>query len=160
MQVKVKHLDTKELTSEHEAFTFRTVADWFDYQVNLVSGLTLDDYKDTPVFKDTANLFENIPYKKKVLIKKNVEMELYIDRVVIDGTVYPFNEVTGVTVLGKNKLDVYHDGHIWQLKGDKRFCALKYVNIFNHYKNLTETAAHAARKHKDEIDNDREFLGL
>ena len=158
--MEVKHLDTKELTSDHEAFTFRTVADWFDYQAGLVSALTLDDYNDSPIFKDTANLSENIPYKKKVLIKKNAEMELYIDRVVIDGTVYPFNEVTGVTVLGKNKLDVYHDGHIWQLKGNKRFCALKYVNIFNHYKNLTETAAHAARKHKEEIDNDREFLGL
>ena len=158
--LEVRHTDEKTLESELESFPFNTVADWFDYQSDLVSKLTLEDYKDSPVFVDKANLSENIPYEKKVLIKKDAEMELYIDRVVIDGVVYPFDEVTGVTVLGKNKLNVYHDGHIWQLKGDKRFCALKYVNIYNHYRNLTEKPNASARKHKEETHNDREFLGL
>ena len=158
--MEVRHTETKELVSEFEAFPFRFVADWFDYQADLVSGLTLDDYIESPLFTDSADMYENIPYKKKVLIKKGVQMALYMDRIVIDEVEYPFSKVTGVTVLGKNKLDVYHDGHIWQIKGDKRFCALKYVNIYNHYKNLTEKPTVAARKHKEEIDNGREFLGL
>ena len=158
--MEARHTDTKELICEEPSFKFHSVADWFDYQADLVSSLTLDDYKDFPIFTDKANLSENIPYKKKVLIKKDAEMELYIDRVVINGITYPFDQVTGVTVLGKNKLNVYHDGHIWQLKGGKRFCALKYVNIYNHYKNLTEKHEIAAKKRKEEIHNDREFLGL
>lgn len=158
--LEVRHTDEKELVSESEAFTFRNVADWFDYQATLVSGLTLDDYKDTPMFTDKADLYENIPYKNKVLIKKGVETALYTDRVIIDGKAYPFGEVSGITVLGKNKLNVYHDGHIWQLKGDKRFCALKYVNVYNHYKNITKKTALAVGSHKEDNENGREFLGL
>ena len=158
--MEVRHTDTKELTCEDPSFKFNSVADWFDYQADLISKITLDDYKDSPIFTDKANFFENIPYKKKVLIKKDAEMELYVDRIVINGVTYPFDQVIGITVLGKNKLNVYHDGHIWQLKGDKRFCALKYVNIYNHYKNLTEKPEIVAKKHKEEIYNDREFLGL
>jgi hypothetical protein len=158
--MEVRHTHPKELTCEDPSFEFNSVADWFDYQADLISKITLDDYKDSPIFTDKANLFENIPYKNKVLIKKDTEMELYVDRIVINGVTYPFDQVMGITVLGKNKLNVYHDGHIWQLKGDKRFCALKYVNIYNHYKNLTEKPEIAAKKHKEEIYNDREFLGL
>ena len=158
--MEVRHTDEKRLVSEHEGFHFETVADWFDYQAELVSKLTEEDFVDSPLFTDTANLYENIPYKNKVLIKKEAKIQLYIDRVVIDDKTYPYSEVSGVTVLGKNKLDVYHDGHIWQLKGDKRFCALKYVNIFNHYKNLTHKSAITARNHKEENNNGREFLGL
>ena len=158
--MEVRHTDEKRLVSEYAGFHFETVADWFDYQAELVSKLAEEDFVDSPLFTDTANIYENIPYKNKVLIKKEANIELYIDRIVLDGKIYPYDEVSGVTVLGKNKLNVYHDGHIWQLKGDKRFCALKYVNIFNHYKNLTHKSAVTARNHKEESNNGREFLGL
>ncbi len=158
--LEVKHTDEKVLVSEDEGFNFRFVADWVDYQEHLVSSLTTEDYIDSPIFTDTANLSEVIPYKRKVNIKKNVGLELYVDRVTIDGVTYPYADLLGITVLGKNKLNVYHDGHIYQLKGDKRFCAVKYVNIFNHYKNLTETHNALAKNNKEEINNGREFLGL
>ena len=41
-----------------------------------------------------------------------------------------------ITVLGKNKLNIYHDQKVYQLKGDKRFNALKYMNIFYRHKNI------------------------
>ena len=40
-------------------------------------------------------------------------------------------------VLGKNKLNIYDGKEIFQLKGSKRFNALKYVNFFHRYKNQT-----------------------
>ena len=158
--LEVKHTDTKELVSENEAFKFRFVADWYDYQCHLVSSLGIDDYKDIPLFTDRARHFEVIPYKKKVLIKKDAELSLYTDRVTVDGEEFRFSELIGITVLGKNKMNIYQGEHIYQFKGDKRFCALKYVNLFNHYKNLTETPAMAVKKHKEESSNDTEFLGL
>ncbi len=159
--LKVKHTATKELVSDNEAFNFRFVADWYDYQTEKVSRLTLDDYKDAPIFRDTVNLYEEIPYKKKILLKKGVPMELYIDKIILDGTVYPYSNLHGVTVLGKNKLNIYHEDKIYQIKGDKRFCALKYVNIYTHYKNLThKNAANVATAKKEETTNGREFLGL
>ena len=159
--LEVKHTDTKELVSENDSFDFRFVADWYDYQVSLVTKLTLDDYKDTPMFTDSADLYEVIPYKNKRLIKKAVSLELYIDRVIIDGAEYPYDSLIGVTVLGKNKMNIYQGDKLYQIKGDKRFCALKYVNIFNHYKNLTKkNTAHAVNTQEEDNGNGREFLGL
>ena len=58
-----------------------------------------------------------------------------------------FEEINAVTVLGRNKLNVYtgrgkDDTKIYQLKGDKRFNALKYVNLFHRYKNQIKGDEH------------------
>ena len=60
----------------------------------------------------------------------------------------PFGELSTVTVLGKNKLNLYHGETIYQLKGDKRFNALKYVQICARSKNIAGG------------DLDGKFLGL
>ena len=41
-----------------------------------------------------------------------------------------------VTVIGRNKLNFYHGGKVYQVKGDKRFCAIKYMNVYFRHKNL------------------------
>ena len=155
--LEVRHTEKKELVSESEDFKFRTVADWMDYQTDLVSGIKPDENLGKVFFEDTANLSEVIPYKNKRLIEKWVKMSLFVDKILINEVEYPFDQLLGVTVLGKNKLNIYHDGRILQLKGSKRFCALKYVNFYNHYKNITQT--HNALN-KEESHHGREFLGL
>ena len=52
------------------------------------------------------------------------------------------DETSAVTVLGRNKVNIYFKDHVYQLKGSKRFNALKYVNIFNRYKNICEGNEH------------------
>ena len=54
-----------------------------------------------------------------------------------DPVAFPFDEVMAVSVLGRNKLNIYHDDKVYQFKGSKSFNALKYVNIYYRYKNLT-----------------------
>ena len=53
-----------------------------------------------------------------------------------------------MSVLGRNKLNFYHDDHVYQFKSDKRFNALKYVNIYFRHKNIIKG------------DQDGKFLGL
>ena len=38
-------------------------------------------------------------------------------------------------MLGKNKLNIYHKDGLYQVKGDSRFNALKYMNFYFRYKN-------------------------
>ena len=74
---------------------------------------------------------------------------LFGDKIVIDGErEFLFSEISAISVLGKNKLNIYHDGHVYQLKGSKRFNALKYVNFCFRYKNIIGG------------NSDGEFLGL
>ena len=142
----MRYLPTKELVGDGFEHPFRFVAEWYDYQKEFVNSLDVTDHTDEPLYRDVAGLSEVIPYKKKVRIAKNAEISLYGNRAEIsfDGGALdlPFDEVTAAAVLGRNKLNVYHGGRVYQIKGSKRFNALKYVHIYHRYKNIKKGDAH------------------
>lgn len=55
-----------------------------------------------------------------------------------DALTLPFSELEALSVLGRNKLNIYHGEKLYQLKGGKRFNALKYVNIYYRHKNISK----------------------
>ncbi len=130
-------------------FPYKHVTEWYDYQKSVVNSLDLTTLSDAPLYCDRAALSEVIVYTAKIKLTRDSEVCLYGDRIVIDGTrVFPFAEITAISVLGKNKLNIYHGGKVYQLKGSKRFNALKYVNFCFRYKNIIGG------------NSDVEFLGL
>jgi ABC-type microcin C transport system duplicated ATPase subunit YejF len=52
-----------------------------------------------------------------------------------------------LAVLGRNKVNIYFNDKVYQIKPEKRFNALRYVHFFNRYVNIKE-------------NNGNEFLGL
>lgn len=145
---QVRYLPTKELEGVGFDFPFPFVGQWYDHQQDYVNGLDLTAMTEAPLFRDTANLSEVILYDRKVKLKDNISLTLYGDRLDLDGRVYPFEEISYVTVLGRNKLNLYIGDKVYQCKGGKRFNALKYVNIYHRYKNIREG------------NEDGKFLGL
>lgn len=150
---KITYGENTELSGVGFEFPFKYVADWYAYQTDYVNSLDTLSMTDEPIYKDSAKLTEVIVYKKKQLIHECADISLYGDRIVFnpglpEGETLMFSNVSAFTVLGKNKLNIYIGDHIYQLKGDKRFCALKYVNIFYRSHHLA----------KGELNN--EFLGL
>ena len=63
-------------------------------------------------------------------------MALYGDRITVGDTTYHFDDITAAACLGRNKLNIYHGKDVFQFKGDKRFNALKYVNLYFRYRNI------------------------
>ena len=112
------------------------MADWYDYQSDYINQTDLSALTDAPVYEETARLSKVYAYKNKKLLKKEAKICLYGDRITVDGRVFSFEEASAVVVLGKNKLNIYADGEILQLKGSKRFNALKYVHFFHRYQNI------------------------
>ena len=130
---------------------FSFVGEWYDYQKEYINQLDVTLFSEEPIYKETVSLYEVLVYEKKRLIKKNTAISLYGNRIVInrsDSDIFDFDKISAVTILGKNKLNVYADGKVYQIKGDKRFNALKYVHIYNRYKNISRG------------DTDGKFLGL
>ena len=144
---KIRHLPTKELQGVDCEFPHRFVADWYDWQCDYMNQANLSELTEEPVYEETARLSLVTPYKNKKLLNKEATVRLYGDRMIIDGREIPFETAGAVVVLGKNKLNVYDGNELLQLKGSKRFNALKYVHFFHRYKN--ETAG-----------DGNEFLGL
>lgn len=135
-----KYLPTKEIEGVGKAFPFRFLTEWYAYQEDFVNAFDAVKEKDTLLYEDEAALFRVTLYKGKKRLKKKVSVRLYGGRVEFgDGKEthsFPFGTLEGVTVLGKNKLNLYHEGAVYQLKGSERFCALKYVNMYHRYRNI------------------------
>ena len=149
---EIRYLPSKRLEGVGFDFPFSFVADWYDAQKAYMNRLDVTAFGSSVIYADRARISEVIPYDKKLVLESDAEISLCGDRITVRGKNsefdFLFDETAAVTVLGKNKVNIYHGGKIYQLKGSKRFNALKYVHIFNRYKNITKGDEHA------------EFLGL
>lgn len=140
---KVQYLPTKELKGVGYDHPFRFMTEWYDYQEDFVNAMDTREYLQKPLYEDHANLSQVIVYKKKVPLMKNAALALYGDRITVNGEDrFPFEEISAVTVLGRNKLNIYHQGNIYQFKGDQRFNALKYVHLYYRSKNISKGEDH------------------
>ncbi len=148
----VEYGEDKSLSGVGFSFPFRTVTEWYAAEEDAIRALDLAPYADTPLFSDTASRLEVIPFERRRLLHARVTLAVYADRFTVDaedGTrVIPFDSVTAVSVLGRNKLNIYVGAEIVQLKSDERFCALKYMHIYYRVKNEKEGNRYA------------EFLGI
>ena len=143
-----KYLPNKEISGD---FPFRYMLDWYDYQQDYINHLDTLTLTEEPIIRDVCDLYQVDLYSKKKNLAQNVQLSLYGDRIELSGSfcqVFPFAEVENVTILGKNKLNVYYADMVYQIQSDKRFNGLKYLNLFHRYKNLTTEV------------NDGSFLGL
>ncbi len=149
----VTYGEDKSLKGVGFDFPFPFVKQWYQYQQSVVNALDVLAYSQEPLYTEKVTLSEVIVYQNKKLLHRNVTLQLFGDKLVLtpEGEqtwVLPFEEINAVSILGKNKLNVYHGKHIYQLKGDKRFNGLKYVNIFHRHRNMVKG------------NEQSEFLGL
>ena len=147
-----KYTSRKEIVGEGFESPFSSVAAWYDYQSEYMNSLdTLADI-DKALYDECIDLYEVIPCKNKELIQKGARIRLFGDRIVIntdsEELLFPFESTSAVTVLGKNKLNIYGRDKIYQLKGNKRFNALKYLHVFHRCRNILKG------------DKNEQFLGL
>lgn len=145
---RIRYTKTKELLGEGFDFPYRFVSDWYDYQSDYINSVDPRDFGGSPHYTDKVDLYEVIPYKRKQLIKEGAEISFFGDGLCLDGERYDFDSISAIAVLGRNKLNLYHGEKVYQMKGDKHFCALKYVQIYHRYNNVKKG------------DKNVQFLGL
>lgn len=150
---KIVYGEDKTITGVGYEFPFRFMTQWYDYQTDFVNGLDILKFSEQPAFCDRARMSLVILNKRKQVLRKSAEIRLYGDRVCVDEgredpVEFPFGEVMAVSVLGRNKLNIYHGTSVYQFKGSKRFNALKYVNFYYRHKNISRG------------DTNGKFLGL
>ena len=145
--------EDKKLSSDDKAFTFDFLTQWYEYQENFVNKVDPNAYVQEPIFRDHASLSLVHVEKKKETLYHDATLALYGDRIVVNEgcaneRTFAFDDLSAVSVLGRNKVNLYYGKELYQLKSDKRFNGLKFVNIYYRYKNV-----------KGE-KTDGEFLGL
>lgn len=150
---KITYGADKSLKGVGFDFPFFFTTQWYEYQKDFVNKLDLMEYIREPLYREQSGLFEVMVYKNKTLLRENAQIALYGDRLVVDEgaeneMVLPFAQIEAMSVLGRNKLNIYWEDHVYQLKSHKRFNALKFVNIYFRHRNTIRGEKNA------------EFLGL
>lgn len=137
---KIRYLPTKELEGVGFEFPYRFVGEWYDSQCDYMNALDISRYYDTPMWTETARMSEVVLYKNKRVLHESAKLTLHGNRLEVEADKerysFLFDETHALTVLGRNKLNVYHGDKVYQFKGDKRFNALKFVHTFYRYQNL------------------------
>ena len=152
-EMQIRYLPNTRLQGINCDFPFPFVSQWYHHQCDFINALDLTAYTDTPMYRDRVQMLEVIPYKNKQKIFAETELRLYGNRIEVGSETAPdytlaFDETGMVTVLGKNKINLYFGEKLYQFQGSKRFNALRHVNIFHHYLNSKEGSSN------------EQFLGL
>lgn len=139
---------------------FKTVKDWYNYQNQYMLNFDTTPYINEPLFSDDISFNEVIPCEKKLPIFSSGKLSIYSDRLEIVGKIktdegeteelvtFAISEISDMCVYGKNKLTLYVQDKMYNIKGlKKNFNAVKYLNFFYLNKNK-------------ELNNGSEFLGL
>lgn len=139
---QIKYMPDKTLQGVGFDFPYKYVKDWYDHQCDFIRNFDMSPYTETLIYADNAKYSENIYCSNKVEIDEDALLGIYADRFIVKTKkgedVYPFDEVSAATVLGKNKLNIYVGDRIFQFKGDKHFNALKYLNLYCHAVNTAK----------------------
>ncbi|MBQ7064771.1 MAG: 1-acyl-sn-glycerol-3-phosphate acyltransferase [Firmicutes bacterium] len=151
--LQVRYLPSKELKAVRGELPFRFVNDWYVYQEAYVNRLVPEEHPEQPMYKDHAEVKKVLLRQKKIPFRKDALLRLYGDRITMDEdgaepVILPFESITGMPVLGRNKLNIYIDKQVFQIKGGKPFNAVKYIHMYHRYLNIR----------KDHQNG--EFLGL
>ena len=138
--LKARYLPTTELRGVGTELPYRFLSDWYDAQSAFMNSSDPLSLTHSHIFVDKSSISLVVANKKKVLIDKSAEISLYGNAIRIKAASesfdFEFDKCSAVTILGRNKVNIYHDGNIYQLKGAKSFNGLKYVHMFNRYSNV------------------------
>lgn len=138
---EIEYAENKTLNGIGFTFRYPFVNDWYEAQKDYLNSVDISAYTVEPIFCDEGTVSQVFASKRKEIIYKTANICLYGDRLTIDSgegspVTYRFEELGAITVLGRNKMNIYHEDKIYQVRGDKHFNALKYVNFFHRAENI------------------------
>ena len=122
---------TEDLKISPPVGGYSRIYEWYEWERREVVQRVLGGEK----ISDGGILFrESVKLQKKIKLPGNT-VTLDKDSLMISGggteTRYPLAEIDAITAVGKKKFNFYYKGKILQVKGGKRFCAIKYVHAFD-----------------------------
>ena len=122
---------TEQLTIDPPFGGFTKVYEWYDWEraeltPRMLAGETL--------FDEGIRFIDSVKLKRKIFLDGHA-VSMNKEAITITGEngscVFPLSEIDAMAAVGKKKFNFYYQGKIYQVKGHKRFCGVKYVHAFN-----------------------------
>jgi 1-acyl-sn-glycerol-3-phosphate acyltransferase len=117
---------------------FPTVNDWYQYQIDYLKNYDLS--RDANIFEDCdVRLSEIIRCKRKIKIVYG-KLSMTNKAIGVNSgkkeAGYYLDDILAMTCVGKHKLNFYIGQKIYQLKGNVKFNALKYMQMHYHIRHV------------------------
>lgn len=126
--LSVTYNEDLSLFSDHAAFAFSTLKEWYAYQLDFIRNMKLP--KDAPIYRDKDAILYDKTGEKRVQIAAG-EAVLTAEVLRVGEMELPLPEILSVSVVGGRKLVFHTKERFYILTGDARFNAIKYAFTFN-----------------------------
>lgn len=117
---------------------FSVVSDWYKWETEEIAKVA--DNTDGNIFEDdNIELYQSVRLKKNQRIAgKKITADKHGLTIYDDGVTMrcPFEQIEALALVHRNKFDFYFNGETYQVKGDDKFCSIKYVHLFEGEKNV------------------------
>lgn len=124
------------LECDNEAFPFRYVHEWYDYQVERMKEKVLT--ADALIYRDTIDLYKPRVNRRKEHLGSGT-ICLYPDRITFNlgakPLVLPLEEVYAITLIGNKIMDIYFQDITYRVMGAHSTNLIKYMHMFYIMKN-------------------------
>ncbi len=127
----VKFDDNKKLITSNKNFEFHYLHEWYDYQIKVLKEKEYLDHK--LIYSDEIDMYEPINFKKPKLIGKGT-ISLYKDyfEFNLNNSIIKmdFNDIKAITLLGRNKMNIYYHDKVYQIYKHRKTNLIKYMHLF------------------------------
>lgn len=121
-----------------------SIAKLYHLQQDKINSLSLDDINNL-VYEDNVKFIEVINNKKHTIYKG--DLKLINSKFILGDIIIDLKDIKASCTTSSYMVDLYVGEKVYQLIGDKKFSALKYMNIIYRYINLS-------------TNNNSKFLGI
>jgi 1-acyl-sn-glycerol-3-phosphate acyltransferase len=136
---EVNYNEDLTLSSSNPKFQFKYVKDWYNYQIDEIKKMDIED--DALIYSEKVILTQPRKYKTKKVLGKGI-LKFYGNKLVFDlnknSLEFKFQDIEDMSILGKKKMNFYIDGQTYQFFGDKRINMIKYLTMFYFIRNRKE----------------------
>lgn len=139
--LEVEYLENLTLKSNDSSFKYHRLNDWYQYQKEFVKNM---DIGEGIIFQDdNVKLRKVNPFIKEEKLAKGT-LTLYKDHLTVGDYSIDVANIVSASPMSGRKLCFTYNTDNYEIKGDKRFNALKYALIFHKLD---------TKMHKENLDN-------
>ncbi len=115
---------------------FGEIADWYNWEKEQLHSLI--EKTDGAILQDDGiEFFESIRFKHKRKLDGN-RVTADADGITVstekNSKTFCWRDIEGLAIVQRDRVDFYYDGKTYQIRGDKRFCPLKYLDLYERVK--------------------------
>ena len=139
--LEVEYLENLTLKSSDNSFKYHRLNDWYQYQKEYVKNM---DIGEGIIFQDNNVKLRKVnPFIKEEKLAKGM-LALYKDHLTVGDYSIDVANIVSASPMSGRKLCFTYNTDNYEIKGDKRFNALKYALIFHKLD---------TKMHKENLDN-------